>query len=72
MLLCVLLQVERTDRDRQLTELAMDAWSLHEDSMRTVVSLSRVQPSRPRPGPHSHAACIGRVLGPQGFLYLYQ
>lgn len=42
MLLCVLLQVERTDRDRQITELATDAWSLYEDSMRTVVSLSRV------------------------------
>lgn len=31
-LLCVLLQVERTDRDRQVTELATDAWSLYEDS----------------------------------------
>lgn len=32
MWLCVLLQVVRTDRDREVTELAADAQSLLEDS----------------------------------------
>lgn len=31
-MLCVLWQVLRTDRDREVTELVMDARSLHEDS----------------------------------------
>lgn len=55
-------------RDRDVRELAKDAWSLHEDSGK---SEHRRALRDPRPELHEHAACVGKVLEPQGLLYLH-